>query len=209
MTEAEWLAATNPTPMLELLRGKASDRKLRLFAVACCHRLTPLMDRSRNRWFHGALSQAAESLEGMGSGTESVVQDYSIPANRPEDVVQRIGDPDAHRGATEVSRATAELAGWASDEWRIKAERTIQGRRIRCVFGNPFRPVAVNPAWLTSDVVALATGIYQDRAFDRMPILADALQDAGCDNDDILNHCRYPGEHVRGCWAVDLILGRQ
>jgi hypothetical protein len=77
------------------------------------------------------------------------------------------------------------------------------------VLGNPFRPVALNPAWLTSDVVALARGIYDDRAFDRMPILADALQDAGCDNDDVLIHCRDTSlAHVCGCWVVDLVLGK-
>ncbi|MBP3959984.1 hypothetical protein J8F10_32485 [Gemmata sp. G18] len=79
---------------------------------------------------------------------------------------------------------------------------------MRELFGNPFRPVALVPVWLTSTVRALAEGIYQERAFDRMPILADALQDAGCDNEDILTHCRQPGEHVRGCWVVDLVLGK-
>ena len=66
-----------------------------------------------------------------------------------------------------------------------------------------------NRSWRTSTVVALAKGIYQDRAFDRMPILADALQDAGCTNEDILQHCRDPKQvHVRGCWVVDLVLGK-
>jgi hypothetical protein len=74
--------------------------------------------------------------------------------------------------------------------------------------GNPFRPVTINPSWLTSTVLALAEGIYADRAFDRMPILADALQDAGCDNADVLKHCREPREHVRGCWVVDLLTER-
>ena len=80
---------------------------------------------------------------------------------------------------------------------------------IREVFGNPFRPITLKPSWLTSTVLALATGIYADKAFDRMPILADALQEAGCDNDDILDHCRHPGEHVRGCWVVDLLLNKK
>src|SRR4051794_10152330 len=81
---------------------------------------------------------------------------------------------------------------------------------LRDIFGNPFRPVALSPAWLTSTVVALARGIYEERAFDRMPVLADALQDAGCDNDDVLNHCRDEKQvHVRGCWVVDLVLGRK
>src|SRR5262249_28039734 len=80
---------------------------------------------------------------------------------------------------------------------------------LRDIFGNPFRPVSVDPAWLTSTVVSLAEGIYADRAFDRLPILADALQDAGCENADILAHCRRDGPHCRGCWVVDLLTGRK
>jgi hypothetical protein len=72
-----------------------------------------------------------------------------------------------------------------------------------------FNPIILNPTWRTSTVLALATGIYEEKAFDRMPILADALGDAGCDNEDILNHCRGPGPHCRGCFAIDLILGKQ
>ncbi|HJZ60331.1 MAG TPA: hypothetical protein VKE74_35635 [Gemmataceae bacterium] len=90
------------------------------------------------------------------------------------------------------------------------AEQAVQVALLRDIFGNPFRPVAVDPRWLTSDVVALARGIYEGRAFDRLPILADALQDAGCENADILGHCRDPQlAHIRGCWVVDLVLGKQ
>lgn len=85
-----------------------------------------------------------------------------------------------------------------------------QARLLRDIFGNPFRRVKLRPAWLTSDVVALARGIYDERAFDRMPILADALQDAGCDSADVLNHLRDTAlAHVRGCWALDLVLGKE
>ena len=80
---------------------------------------------------------------------------------------------------------------------------------FQCLFGNPFHPVSLNPTWLTDTAVSLATGIYDDRAFDRLPILADALQEAGCDSDDLLNHFRGPGPHVRGCWALDLVLGKE
>jgi hypothetical protein len=93
-------------------------------------------------------------------------------------------------------------------DWTDANPKRDIAARLRDIFGNPFRPVAFNPAWLTSTVLALARGIYDERAFDRMPILADALQDAGCDNDDILTHCRGPGPHVRGCWVVDLVLGK-
>jgi hypothetical protein len=86
-------------------------------------------------------------------------------------------------------------------------EQAAQAGLVRDCFGNPFRPVTLDPSWLTSTVVSLAEGIYADRAFDRLPILADALQDAGCDNPEVLDHCRAPGPHVRGCWVVDLILG--
>ena len=80
---------------------------------------------------------------------------------------------------------------------------------LRDIFGNPFRPVIINSAWLTPKVTTLAQSIYDNRAFERMPELADALQEAGCDNQDILSHCRGPGPHVKGCWVVDLLLGKE
>ena len=82
---------------------------------------------------------------------------------------------------------------------------------VRDVFGNPFRPARVDPAWLAWEggtVRKLAEGVYQDQGFDRLPVLADALEEAGCAVRTLLDHCRGPGPHVRGCWAVDLILGR-
>jgi hypothetical protein len=79
---------------------------------------------------------------------------------------------------------------------------------VRDIVGDPFRPAALNPTWLTADVRGLAAAAYEDRAFDRLPILADALADAGCDDEALLGHCRLSGPHVRGCWAVDLVLGR-
>ncbi|MBA4188406.1 MAG: hypothetical protein C0467_10415 [Planctomycetaceae bacterium] len=80
---------------------------------------------------------------------------------------------------------------------------------LRCVAGNPFRPVAFSPEWRSSTVVSLAQHIYESRDFSPMPILADSLQDAGCENDDILTHCRdATATHVRGCWVVDLVLGK-
>jgi hypothetical protein len=85
----------------------------------------------------------------------------------------------------------------------------IHASLLRDIFGNPFRPVAVDPGWRTSNVVSLADAIYADRAFDLLPVLADALEEAGCDNAEILSHCRQPAKHVLGCWAVDLLLGKK
>ena len=79
---------------------------------------------------------------------------------------------------------------------------------IRDIFGNPFRPVTVSPNWLTPTVKQLAEAIYETRDFTSLPILADALEDAACTNQDILNHLRQPGEHVEGCWPLDLVLGK-
>jgi hypothetical protein len=83
---------------------------------------------------------------------------------------------------------------------------------VREVFGNPFRPVKVDPVWLAWQdgmLGKLAQGIYEERAFDRLPILADALLDAGCDNEELIQHCRREGGHIRGCWALDLLAGRE
>ena len=91
-------------------------------------------------------------------------------------------------------------------------ERNMQCSLLRDIFGNPFRPPpAMAFSWLSwndDTILKLAQAIYDDRVFDRLPILADALEEAGCTNADILNHCRQPGEHVRGCWVVDLLLGK-
>jgi hypothetical protein len=91
----------------------------------------------------------------------------------------------------------------------IAAEMKVQCELVRDIVGNPFRPVSLDPAWLRPDVITLAGHIYHDRAFDEMPALADALQDAGCSNVEVLSHCRrQPGGHVLGCWLVDLTLGK-
>ena len=79
---------------------------------------------------------------------------------------------------------------------------------VRCMFGNPFRPPTLTRAWLSSTVVSLAQTVQDERAFDRLPILANALEDAGCCDANILGHCRGPGPHVRGCWVVDLLLAK-
>jgi hypothetical protein len=86
----------------------------------------------------------------------------------------------------------------------------VQLALMRDVFGNPFRPVTFDPAWRTAAAVSLARQMYESRDFGNMPILADALEDAGCDSADILTHCRDPKQvHVRGCWVVDLVLGKE
>jgi hypothetical protein len=106
-------------------------------------------------------------------------------------------------------RATEPKAWSAAFQATERVQAPIQCHHIRCVFGNPFRPVTHDLSWLTPAVVELAQAIYNDRAFDRMPKLADVLEAAGCTDADLLSHCRETGPHVRGCWAVDLVLGKE
>jgi hypothetical protein len=95
----------------------------------------------------------------------------------------------------------------AREEHRDRVRREFC-EQFRCISGNPFHPVVFDPAWRSETVVMLATGICADLAFDRLPILADALQETRCDNANILKHCRGDGPHVRGCWVIDLVLGK-
>ena len=141
-----------------------------------------------------------------------------------EDAVTRGGEGafDAHLASTlSWVMARRHLPGWVTHGVEVVDQRDEQAEHImrelmrvqtgliRDIFGNPFRPVAFSPAWRTDTVVSLARQMYESHEFGAMPILADALQDAGCDDDDILNHCRGPGPHVRGCWVVDLVLGKE
>jgi hypothetical protein len=108
------------------------------------------------------------------------------------------------------------IAAWEAIE-RYESFRTGMAQATRMftaycldIFGpNPFRPVAFDPSWRTSTTVGLARTMYESRDFGAMPVLADALEEAGCDSPDVLGHCRDPnGGHVRGCWVVDLVLGK-
>jgi hypothetical protein len=226
MTEQEWLACENPLPMLEFLRGKAGDRKLRLFAVACCRRIWALIEPNA-RLVVEAAEEATDKSAGekefleLGKRLPGFISDYGMRAARSTG--ERIARLAANHTARNAKIA-AGAAAWEAaekvhdgpvkllvkarnDAWAV--ERRSQAGLLRDIFGNPFRPVTMNPAWRTSNSTALAQSIYDERAFDRMPILADALEDAGCDNQDVLQHCRGGGEHVRGCWVVDLVLGRE
>jgi hypothetical protein len=215
----------------------ASDRKLRLSCVACCRSVAPvsggapfthllqliegLADGSEvedrvNRDVESIRAREHERYQALFS-RESEPTLMERAENRVRWAIFNAGCP--HRDlewhqlrkkhsypcyvADEILNAT-ELLGQ-----RDAAERSII-RLLHDIFGPlPFRDVHIAPVWRTSDVLALASGIYAERAFDRMPILADAMEEAGCDDADVLAHCRGAGPHVRGCWVVDLVLGKQ
>jgi hypothetical protein len=212
--EEEWLTCDDPHAMFDRVEA-GSSRKLHLFACACCRRIWRGIRDERGRAAVEGAEQFADdhiSRTAFAKLSASAEEAYGEAFNSTHTSSEMIGLYAAHITAVEniegwhlsdVLRATAEAAGYGSDESSAQADL------LRDIFGNPFRPVVLDPAWLSSDVLALARGIYDERAFDRMPILADALQDAGCDNEDILTHCRDTSlTHVRGCWVVDLLLGK-
>lgn len=130
-------------------------------------------------------------------------------------VAEAVGDEATDNAweATWTTPGKTNKERWSQDQAIYRdAEAKERGRQadlLRCIFGNPFRPAVLDPAWLTPTVVALAQGIYEEGAFDRMPELADALGTAGYHDVDILGHCRQARPHVRGCWVVDAVLGRE
>jgi hypothetical protein len=194
MTEEEWLICTEQRKLLEHLRGKASQRRFALFILDCAYRSWDVLQNDAHRLYRT-----------IDAFIEGVIRRKRL------DTVYREYTGD------EMERVPAwdELAVWDSKAFsqiahNREAEVRAQLAMIHDIFGNPFRSVAFDPAWRTTDVVLLATGIYEEKAFDRMPILADALQDAGCDSDALLAHLRDAKQtHVRGCWALDLVLGKE
>jgi hypothetical protein len=227
MTEAEWQKCDDPKPMLQHLKDRASSRKLRLFAVACCRDVWKWMPDVRSREGVEVAGKFADGLIGEGelevvrAGTAGawtrvwgmashiyqsaraahfaldlkqevlfLVPQETANANRNYVTLSSAGDPDAVRES--LAEVRRRQVGW-----------------LRDLFGNPFRPVAFDPCWRTPHVLRLARGIYEEDAFDQLPMLADALLDVGCDDVAILAHCRASGAHVRGCWPVDLILANK
>jgi hypothetical protein len=208
MTEAEWNECDDPQKMLEFLPGKASDRRLWLFAAACCRRAWSLLIDKRSR-------QAVEAVENMADG---LIDDLSAALEQANEVVSPLPDERAAaaRAAQLAANPSAELSAYFASQAAASAEKVVPSRArgqsglLRCIFGPlPFRPITLDPNWITSPAKQLAEAIYLARAFDRLPVLADALEDAGCNQQDVLQHCRQPGEHVRGCWVVDLLTGRE
>jgi hypothetical protein len=217
VTEDEWLLCEEPGRML-LCGFEFSDRRMRLFAVAVC-RLFP--DLVNTKLLRKALMAAERLADGLAIEPISFdTRAIRLESLHPEP--GRLRNGVASAASVSCWAEVVQLMAWAgvqSESVRIELWRALSipgstrlisaAQLLRCIVGNPFRPVAVETCWLTSTVVGLAETIYTERAFDRLPILADALEDAGCGEPALLAHCRGDGPHARGCWAVDLVLGKQ
>jgi hypothetical protein len=217
MTEADWLACGDPILMLNALRGKVSRRKLRLFAVASCRAIWHLLTDERSRTAVAVTEQYADGLadrerliaarDDAREAKRRFTAPAQVPAWRAAGAVQDATRDNARSAALNcVAESGRAMDAGDTNHWNADAMRS-GAKLLRCIVGNPFRPEAGDPAWMTPSVVALARAIYEERSFDRLTELADALQNAGCNNAVFLAHCREPGEHARGCWVVDTILG--
>jgi hypothetical protein len=200
MTEAEWAASREPRQLLDYHRMKREPRRLRLLAAACVRSVVPADAPA-------VVAEALETVERYADGRVARAQFLAArkavrraAAAHPAVSLLRTLTGDAMEGMTVTVANARSLAG-------PEGGAVVCGL-IRCVFGNPYRHTAFDPAWRTEAAVALARGVLEERAFDRLPVLADALEDAGCADPDVLAHCRGAGPHARGCWVIDGLLGR-
>jgi hypothetical protein len=228
MTEADWNSCTEPRRMLEALResGEASERKLRLFTAACCRRIWHRLRDVRSR---EAVEVAERFADGLASGPElEEASTQAAPAYSNGPLTDYAGRVAAWVACSEdPALAALDAEDWAAraaagDEERspawlaaFTAEQRVHCQLLRCICGpvlfRPLPPVAPAVlAWNGGTVGRLAAGVYEERDFTqgRLGVLADAAEEAGLEDAEILAHLRSPGPHARGCWGVDLLLGR-
>jgi hypothetical protein len=201
-----------------------SARKTRLFAVACCRRIYQLRKNKLNQEAIDIAERFADDLateDDLIAAQRKLLQGWSTKAGQAKRaVIFTVAEACLYRdyGSSEAALvANAAVRAAVRKEKRTKrpnaevAERAAQADLLRCIFPDPFRPVVLDSsllAWRDGRIAILAQSIYEERAFMRLPILADALEEAGCANAQALEHCRQSTEHVRGCWVVDLLLGK-
>jgi hypothetical protein len=232
MTEEEWLSATDPQPMLEVLRGKVSERKLRLFACACCRRIWRLLADQRCQWAVEVAELYADGKSSLQELREATAlawaagDEYVEEQRNNFDIVVAIAISAAAYSAREAEQfaeissreahraIVRESLGESEEVWDADAQ--AQCNLLSDIFGNPFHSVSLNPTWRSSAVVELGKAAYENRALpagtlepERIALLADALEYAGCTDAAILDHLRGPGPHVRGCHVIDALLGKQ
>ena len=225
MTEEEWLECDELARLLEQLRDRTTDRKLRLFACGCCRLAWHLLTESLHRM---SVEVAERFADGLARREELA------RTNDVESVVFRATQPgtpyrlkDAISAAFNIADAVAEeqhpdafsdyeehLAAFTVKSAEVSAQATL----LKDIFGNPFQIITIIPSWLRWNdqlVTSLAQTAYDDRILPagtldntRLLILADALEEAGCTDEQILTHLRGDGEHYRGCWVIDALLNK-
>ena len=209
MNDKEALRDLSVNEIEKRLNPTLSDRKARLFAVAC----TRLMAHDfYHRDSYKAIEVAERYADGLASQAELVEVD-KIEEIDPHPMAAGKFWPDWAASATTCREDKGFGYMIAHDACHginqfMPATLPTQLALIQCIAGKTEGSITVEPAWLTSVVLSFAQEIYDERAYDRMPVLADALQDAGCENEQIMEHCRHDRIHTRGCWILDLLLGK-
>jgi hypothetical protein len=223
MTEGEWFACTDPNTLAAVIRGQVNPIRFREMALRWIERCEKR--RWGDRTFTLRRFQAwlrGEAPHPRTDATAPVIDSsasYGTAEYEANAAVDRlVWDDDPLTTVALAGTATLELQSSISPPFDADAYHTALSRReqtagrfaveFRDIAGNPFRPVAWQPEWNSETAALLARGIEIDRAFDRMPILADALEEAGCDSPQVLQHCRHVSVHVLGCWVLDGVLGR-
>lgn len=223
---------------LRATRTKAGRRKLRLFGCACARRVWPALRPEQQAIVETAERAAdGRAKPADVERAWAATQQWIIPAvaglfrtllgrllGQPQPAPELVLSPPAQPNTVAtLLLLIARREAWATvyagraaaspDLNAVRgnkpaAEKRFQADLVRCLFGNPFRPTTFDPRWRTSTAVGLARAVYAEHAFDRLPILADALEEAGCDDEQVLRHCREAVAHARGCWVVDRVLGK-
>jgi hypothetical protein len=202
-----WRTDDNPARLWELVQDRATERKWRLYACACL----------RLAWGHLPHPDSRRAVEAAELYADGLItRTQKMPLHQRATIASHrySRDPDPVLAAVQaaVYALDVEMRHYKfATLTRVAADpdaRRAQADLFRDIFENPFHPPVVRREWLTDTVTGVAAGIYADRAFDRLPILADALEEAGCDDPDVLAHCRGGGPHARGCWVVDRVLGK-
>ncbi|QEG25729.1 hypothetical protein GobsT_04560 [Gemmata obscuriglobus] len=221
MTEEMWRTWGHRTHMRRQLRNwRFSPLRWIRFNLACIERVRELIDDVRCHRFLHRLERLSGRTALAALRLEPSVEEFGVTAaigelwRRRDDPLRgaKIAAARAVLTAKLHTLATSEMVALAVGRWRYGEyeERRSHCAFLRDIYGNPFRPVTFSTEWRTGTTTAIARQMYESRDFGAMPILADAIQDAGCDSDDILAHCRDPQQvHVRGCWVVDLVLGKE
>ena len=205
MQEERWLIDARPFDLFELVLRNGTHRKCRLLIGECCRRLGQL--------------EIAHLCEGVADGSVDA-EELHVVRHRPWLIRFQLYPrryrptrvPPSDQVREFVWQALSGDPQFAVTRIMEIGPALLQGEwseLINDIFGNPIRDKAIDPRWLSPTAIDLARTIYDERLFERLPILADALMDAGCDSEEILAHCRGPGPHVRGCWVIDLILGKE
>jgi hypothetical protein len=223
LTEAYWNACTDPRPMLEWLQstGKLSDRRARLFAVACCREVWYLLRDKRSQravrtselYADGLVSN--ERMADVHDAARRAAAEWTDPgaiavgrryAAEVASAVSIVSADEAANDASDLAARVSEAEAREPGFWTRKQSQCVL---LRCIVGNRFRSTPIDPSLLTAPVIDLAHRAYEERDFTRLPELANALEAAGCQDAELLGHLRSEGPHVRGCWALDLVLGKK